>query len=67
MSIVPVSRLSSSDVALLGNNVTQPRIFRRWAKRHTHQRRAEIAAVNRSLAGCGESVGKLHRPLLSPA
>ena len=65
MSIIPASRLSSSDLALLGNNVL-PACQQRPARTHTlDRRRSEIAAVNRSLAGCGESVGKLHKPALS--
>ena len=65
MSIIPASRLSLSDLALLGNNVL-PACQRRSARTFSQQRRrSEIAAVNRSLAGCGESVGKLHKPVLS--
>ena len=67
MSIIPASRLSSSDLALLGNNVlpaSRHRPVRNYAQQ---RRRSEIAAVNRSLAAFGESVGKLQKAILSLA
>lgn len=51
MSVIPVSRLSPSDLALLGNNVGP-------AVEHDQ---CALSAVNRSLAGHGESVGRLYR------
>jgi len=59
MSIIPVSFLSSSDLAFLGNNLRAP------TRRRSHRsRRRLLAAVNRSLAPLGERVGALHRPVL---
>lgn len=59
MSIIPVSYLSRHDLRLLGNNViangAKPSLAR-----PTHQR-AQLAAVNRSLAVVGERVTALHR------
>lgn len=57
MSIIPASRLSSSELAALGNNL------RREGRPRPVKNRRLVAAVNRSLAAVGESVGKLHRPL----
>jgi hypothetical protein len=58
MSIIPAHCLSSSDLRRLGNNLgtaaSNP-------LRHRF-RRAELAAVNRSLAIVGEQVRTLHRP-----
>jgi hypothetical protein len=55
MSVLPVSRLSSADLTLLGNNlVPELRGRRRAALRHRRQARRELAAVNRSLAALGE-------------
>ena len=54
MTIVPIACLSSSDVLVLGNNVTSA-ILRH---RHPH-----LAAINRSLAPHGEQVARLYRPL----
>lgn len=56
MSIIPASRLSASDLALLGNNLSpcrppKPREVSRG-----------LAAVNRSLAGHGERVDRLYPP-----
>ena len=59
MSIIRASSLSTSDLALLGNNV-------RRDSRLPHRIRSgrrEIKAVNRSLAISGERVSSLHRPL----
>jgi hypothetical protein len=58
MSIVPASRLSASDLARLGNNVSDR------SQRSPHQRRKRnfVAAVNRSLATVGEQVSRLHSP-----
>ena len=58
MSVIPVSRLSSADLALLGNNVRRSTKGRAGRRR----RRRAVAAVNRSLAGYGERVPRLHRP-----
>jgi hypothetical protein len=65
MSVIPVSRLSGSDLALLGNNVRPPRrpgATSGAATAARRRRRRAVAAVNRSLAGCGERVPRLHRP-----
>jgi hypothetical protein len=64
MSIVLASRLSSSDLSRLGNNLCRDpgRKFRRPG---TAARRRLIAAVNRSLAGLGERVAHLRRPLVA--
>lgn len=60
MSVIPVSRLSCSDLALLGNNIRPPhRAGAMTAARR--RRRHTVAAVNRSLAGHGERVGGLRR------
>ena len=56
MSIIPVSRLSSSDLTLLGNNLRpDSRRIRPRTKNHEL-----LATVNRSLARLGERVTKLH-------
>ena len=62
MSIIRASRLSTSDLALLGNNLTEPdrRVISR--RRRSLACRHELAAVNRSLATVGERVGRLLRP-----
>jgi hypothetical protein len=65
MSIVPASRLSASDLALLGNNLTGP--ARHRPARCPHRRRlpayrGELTAVNRSLAAVGERIGRLLAP-----
>lgn len=62
MSIIPASRLSTSDLALLGNNLHRSRKnkFRPGRRRH----RLILSAVNRSLATVGEQIGRLHRPLV---
>lgn len=62
MSIIPASCLSTSDLALLGNNLDPA--LRRF-KQPIQQSRREVAAVNRSLARVGEKVRTLHRPLLA--
>jgi hypothetical protein len=64
MSIIPASRLSSSDLALLGNN-TDPANRRPLPQSEREARRAQLAAVNRSLGRIGEQVSRLHRPLLA--
>ncbi len=56
MSIIPASRLSSSDLARLGNNMSD-----RAASPQRRRRREFVAAVNRSLAIVGEQVSQLHR------
>ena len=60
MSVIPASRLTSSDLARLGNNMDpdQCRVFPHIERR---VRRRQLAAVNRSLACLGEKVGRLHR------
>ncbi len=60
MSIVPASRLSRSDLALLGNNVCSSGDCRR-AKHRRRAGRLVVAAVNRSLAAVDEQVRRLHR------
>ena len=65
MSVIPVSRLSCADLALLGNNVRPSRrrdIAGGAATSATRRRRRAVAAVNRSLAGYGERVPRLHPP-----
>lgn len=57
MSLIPASRLTSSDLALLGNNLSPSR-----ARRQTPQHN-DLHAVNRSLAAHGERVGRLYRRL----
>jgi hypothetical protein len=59
MSIIPASRLSSSDIELLGNNL------RPGVSRARRRKRFVIAAVNRSLAGLDEKVKTLHRRALA--
>ena len=49
MSIVSSSSLSSAEMLLLGNNIL-PQV-----------KRERLAAVNRSLAVCGEAVDRLYR------
>ena len=53
MSIVPVSRLSTGELSLLGNNVAAP-------ARRSSQRRRQVHAVNRSLGRLGEQVSRLY-------
>jgi hypothetical protein len=66
MSIIPVNRLSSSDLAILGNNVRPPAIRKTRRRRRRYDR--FIDAVNRSLASTvDETVTRLHRPLLAAA
>ena len=55
MSIIPASRLSSSDIELLGNNL------RPGVSRARRRKRFVIAAVNRSLAGLDEKVAAFAR------
>ena len=59
MSIIPASRLSSSEIELLGNNL-KPGV-----SRTRRRKRFVIAAVNRSLAGLDEKVKTLHRRALA--
>jgi hypothetical protein len=59
MSIVPASRLSSSDLALLGNNLRPVAGGEVTVRR---RRRRFVAAVNRSLSAVGERVGRLYPP-----
>jgi hypothetical protein len=62
MSVIPITRLSSSDLRLLGNNLARPTKSRpRLGYRRRQQR--ILSAVNRSLSAVGEEVGRLHRPL----
>ncbi len=60
MSIIPASRLSSSDLALLGNNVVPARRASRPREREQSPNRQILAAVQRSLASVGESVTELY-------
>lgn len=60
MSIVPASRLSRNDLALLGNNLGAEGC--RTGRRRSGSRL--VAAVNRSLAHLDERVARLH-PLRS--
>lgn len=66
MSIVPASRLSSSELSLLGNNV-DPAERCPLPRAERLARRRQLAAVNRSLALLGERVTYLHRPLFVAA
>ncbi len=59
MSIIPASRLSRCDLALLGNNVDPCQRRRKPPRRHFYERR-QLAAVNRSLANFGEKLGVLY-------
>lgn len=59
MSILPASRLSSSDLSRLGNNLSE------MPRRKPRVRRRVLQAVNRSLACVGERIGQLHRPLMT--
>jgi len=61
MSIIPASRLSSSDLALLGNNVMPARRSKRQHQFGEQPHDAhQLAAVQRSLASVGESVTELY-------
>lgn len=62
MSIIPASRLSTSDFARLGNNLT-PGARRRTPPRRRIERRF-IATLNRSLACVGEQIGQFHNNLV---
>jgi hypothetical protein len=66
MTIIPASRLSSSDLAVLGNNV-DPSNRRPTPSSVRTDRRRQLAAVNRSLACLGERIGRLHPPLFVAA
>ena len=65
MSIVPVSKLSSSDLRLLGNNVAQSKKSRSGVTQRRRQQMI-VAAVNRSLSSIGEQIDRLRR-LPTPA
>ena len=60
MSIVPASRLSRADLALLGNNLHSAYGDPDRARRRRKGRRL-VAAINRSLAAVDEHVRRLHR------
>jgi hypothetical protein len=60
MSIVPASRLSRSDLALLGNNLRSA-CHDGDGKRRRWKGRRLVAAINRSLAAVDEHVRRLHR------
>jgi hypothetical protein len=64
MSIIPASRLSSSDLARLGNNLSPIRRSKPEVTPRPSER-AVLAAVNRSLASLGEQVTELHRPVFA--
>jgi hypothetical protein len=64
MSIIPACRLSSCDLALLGNNLSPSHRRRNPQRRHLSHRR-QLAAVNRSLASTGEKIGTLYAACLS--
>lgn len=59
MTIVPVSRLSTADMAMLGNNI-RPADFREPRRRRSKTDWV-TAAVNRSLKVVGERVATLDR------
>jgi hypothetical protein len=63
MSIIPCSRLTSCDLALLGNNLDPSQRRRNPQPRHVYHRR-QLAAVNRSLINTGEKVGVLYTTCL---
>jgi hypothetical protein len=61
MSIIPASRLSSSDLAILGNNFMPSRRASRTPRtRDETASRQVLAAVQRSLASVGESITELY-------
>jgi len=60
MSIIPIARLSASDIALLGNNVAGSSRRSAPSRRRTYP--GELAAINRSLSTVGEQVSRLPRP-----
>ena len=72
MTVIPVSTLSRSDLAVLGNNVLPEGRFRarcgtlrarsqRQRSEHLYEHRwHELWAVNRSLACSGEEVSRLY-------
>jgi hypothetical protein len=62
MSIIPASRLSSSDRRLLGNNLDRPKKSRPGLSNRRRQHMI-VSAVNRSLAAVGEQIGGPHRSL----
>jgi hypothetical protein len=53
MMIIPASRLSSTDLSLLGNNLMP-------AVRRDHRQRRQLRAINRSLAIVQEQVHRLY-------
>ncbi|HET6250897.1 MAG TPA: hypothetical protein VFE47_24625 [Tepidisphaeraceae bacterium] len=59
MIYVPVSDLSSAELAMLGNNFSTKRPH---ARRYPNERqnRRVLSAVNRSLASLAERVDRLH-------
>lgn len=59
MSILPASRLSTSDLNRLGNNLAPAR---RPRPSDDRQARRLIATLNRSLACVGESIDRLSVP-----
>jgi hypothetical protein len=62
MSVIPASRLSSSDLARLGNNL-RPRKRQPMSRRRIERRL--VATVNRSLACVGEAVSQFEtRPIV---
>ena len=61
MSIVPISNLSSSDLAMLGNNLA-PKPSASLRRRRSRAMRI-MAAVNRSQAPIDERVSHLYTPL----
>jgi hypothetical protein len=65
MSIVPASRLSSEDLALLGNNVYPPRRPKRFTPDERANRRV-LGGVNRSLANLRERIDRLY-PIMANA
>ena len=58
MSIIPISRLQLSDLALLGSNLS-PDASHRPARR-PRRRRGQLGPVNRSLSLVGEKVDCLY-------
>jgi hypothetical protein len=66
MSIIPASRLSSSDLAILGNNIVPTRRSNRHRTREQAAGRQVMAAIKRSLASVGESVNEFY-PRVLPA
>jgi hypothetical protein len=59
MSIISASRLSRSELALLGNNIRPSKCQK--PESCDRRRQTLIAAVNRSISRMGESISRLHR------